>query len=115
MNLNWLAYSDHLVRSNDRFLSEGITSWTTVAIPLEFTITAISTLFSDKLLIYDGLSGKLHALNLEGDILMSWDALGQDLTKGDAVLFVRPNGNPLILQTDGRGFLSIFDPLALEG
>jgi hypothetical protein len=96
----WLAYPDRLVRSNDTFLSEGLTSWETVIMPTGTTVSAITSYFDDKLVVFDGSAAKLHVVSPDGEILMSTDAQGQDVDQGDVGFFAS-----WIHQIDGRGTL----------
>jgi hypothetical protein len=113
----WLAYPDRLVRSNNTFLSEGFTAWETVELPLGTTVTALTRLTGPSstphklaLVILDGMTAKLHAMSLDGEILLTWDAQGEELVKGDVSLFTPAIGIRRILQTDGKGTLHIYRP-----
>ena len=80
----WLAYQDRLVRSNDTFMSAGVTEWEEFPLPVGVSVTSVASIFEDKLLILDGIAKKLYVMDLQGAILISWDARGTDITRGDA-------------------------------
>ena len=104
----WLAYSNRLITSNNTFLQEGVTSWQEIPLPLGVTVTSLSALYGDRLLILDGSTGTLHAVDLQGKSLITLAAIGPDLEKGDVLFFHRPNGEPEIQQIDGEGTIHWF-------
>jgi hypothetical protein len=106
----WLAYQDRLVRSNDTFVSAGVTGWEQVSIPTGVTVTSLSRIFEDKLLILDGLARKLYVVDLQGTILISWDARGANTTQGDAKWLGEVANGFNVYQTDGNGFMHEFTP-----
>ena len=69
------------------------------------TITAISRYGTDKLLILDGSSKKIHIINDVGEVLLTLDAQGEGLEQGD----IRNTGVlGTIYQVDSDGTLFTF-------
>ena len=106
----WLAYPGRLFRSNPTTSLETLTSWEEVSIPSDVSVTAIVS-FDGRLAVLDGTDNRLHLLSLQGEILLSWDAPGENLVNGDVG---RNGGHTLLYQSEpGGGRVHIFDPASL--
>lgn len=110
----WLAYPDRLLRSRPSGVSRlsDISSWEDLPIPSGATITAITPthLLEGSLIILDGVNGRIHLIDGNGVILVSWDALGSNLTSGDIQTYVAQGTIGWVAQADGDGNMYSFRP-----
>jgi hypothetical protein len=97
----WLAYPDRLVKSNPVTNLTELANWETMVVPPEITIQSIAGC-SGKIAAFDGFNGKIHLFDTTGRVLLSWDAAGSSLERGDIVCG-EVNGEPRLIQTDGGG------------
>lgn len=104
----WLAYPDRLLKSNDDPLRNGFERWSEVPIPPSITITAFSRYFEDKLLVLDGITAKIHVMDLDGRVLLTTDGLGSALERGDIMFRIRSEGVPEVYLIDGQGHMYHF-------
>lgn len=102
----WLAYPDLLLKSNPvNHLSE-LTTWEPISIPAGSRVTAI-TRFRDKIALLDGPNAKVHLMDGAGEILISWNAEGQDIEKGD---IATQKDGIYLYQTDGNANVHFMRP-----
>jgi hypothetical protein len=101
----WLAYADHLVKSNAVDDLASVTSWEMIPAP-SGTITRMCRLKEDKLIILDGVAGQMHVVDTAGSWLKMWDAVGTGLEKGDVAY--RPSTDQ-VSQSDGAGHVHVYN------
>ena len=106
----WLAYPDHLLKSNRIAGSDVITSWETVPIPAvtALGLTLFRGFFDDKLVVLDGVNESIYILNPAGEIMVTLEVGGRDLERGDVMQWTLANGVNHILLVDGIGQLQEF-------
>jgi hypothetical protein len=106
----WLAYSDRLITGLfDGSLAE--MTWEDVPIPTGVTLTGIEP-FRDGMILFDGVNAKFYLIELDGNVLASWDALGPNLGLGDIAdgpaTITEGRDERLVFQSDGSGQMHVF-------
>jgi len=101
----WLAYPDRLLKSNTTTSLSSVTTWETITIQPEMAITKICHLWERKLCVLDGQNGRLHVLDTDGSVVLSWAARGSNLGGGD----ISFSGAQNLHQIDGEGYLYVYD------
>jgi hypothetical protein len=97
----WLAYADRLVKSNPVQALSSVTEFSDVSLPSGTRITAMSR-FRELMAVLDGVNRQVLLLSADGDVLLTWDALGPALETAD--IEGHDQGN-WIIQSDGDGFV----------
>ena len=109
----WLAYPNRLLKSNTVRDLAAVTVWEEVMIPEGASITAMTrVVYHPRLCLLDGRMGRIHMIDDAGHELLSWDALGSDLERGDLGYFGRFGDSGTIqtlYQSDGAGTVYLFD------
>ena len=109
----WLAYPDRLVRSNPAGSLSEVTTWTDVPLSDGVMITAIHRQ-GVRFVVLDGVAGTINIVDTDGIVLLSWDAMGPDLERGDlSVVEGVSRGDSgaarvIIIQSDGAGRIHTF-------
>jgi hypothetical protein len=102
----WLAYPNRLLKSNPAAAVEDVTSWDAVAFPDDIQLTAM-TRFGERMVILDAHSEEVHLMDLEGNVLLSWGAKGNDIANGD---ITTDKDADLLYQADGEGVIYVILP-----
>ena len=99
----WLAYEGFLLKSNEVFSLDNVTAWEQISLPAGTSVSAFRH-YKDGFVILDGgANKKIHVLDKMATVLISWDAPGSNVEKGD-VMWTSPGfGFTVLMSMDGAG------------
>ena len=100
----WAAYPDALMKSSgDPVSGSTLGPWESVTLPPSTTVTAITRMHEDKIVLLDGTNSLLHVIGSDGEILLSLAAPGDNLVGGDVFWHWRSGGGSWLFLVDGVG------------